>query len=404
MSSEDSRPPSRHRGLRIAAIVGGAIAVIVVGGGIATRASNSKHLRQETDAQAQPVVTVSLPARGGTSYAIDLPGRLEAYSRAPIYARVSGYLKDWHVDIGSPVQAGQLLADIEAPDLDQQLAQGQADLLTAQANAALASTTAVRWKVLFKTNSVSQQDVDAKNGDLAAKQAIAKATAANVDRLKVLEGFKRIVAPFSGTVTARFTDIGALINAGGGTGLELFVVSDTHKLRLYVNVPQNYATRVVSGTQAQLTVPERPGRTFTATVEASARSVDPASGSTLVQLGVDNEAGELVPGAYASVHFNLPLPSANLSVPASALIFDHSGLQVATLGPDNRVIFKAVTVSRDLGDSVELSSGLAANDRIIDSPPDGIANGDAVRIGPGSTSGGMLADAPTRGSPPRASR
>jgi multidrug efflux pump subunit AcrA (membrane-fusion protein) len=168
MSSEDSRPPSRHRGLRIAAIVGGAIAVIVVGGGIATRASNSKHLRQETDAQAQPVVTVSLPARGGTSYAIDLPGRLEAYSRAPIYARVSGYLKDWHVDIGSPVQAGQLLADIEAPDLDQQLAQGQADLLTAQANAALASTTAVRWKILFKTNSVSQQDVDAKNGDLAA--------------------------------------------------------------------------------------------------------------------------------------------------------------------------------------------------------------------------------------------
>jgi RND family efflux transporter MFP subunit len=404
MSSEDSRPPSHHRGLRIAAIVGGAIAVIVVGGGIATRASNSKQLRQETDAQAQPVVTVSLPARGGSSYAINLPGRLEAYSRAPIYARVSGYLKDWHVDIGSPVQAGQLLADIEAPDLDQQLAQGEADLLTAQANAALASTTAVRWKVLFKTNSVSQQDVDAKNGDLAAKQAIAKATAANVDRLKVLEGFKRIVAPFSGTVTARFTDIGALINAGSGTGLELFVVSDTHKLRLYVNVPQNYGTRVVSGTQAQLTVPERPGRTFTATVEASARSVDPASGSTLVQLGVDNEAGELVPGAYSSVHFNLPLPSANLSVPASALIFDHSGLQVATLGPGNRVIFKPVTVSRDLGDSVELSSGLTANDRIIDSPPDGIANGDAVRIGPGSTSGGMLAAAPTRGSPPRASR
>jgi RND family efflux transporter MFP subunit len=384
--------------------VGGAIAVIVVGGGIATRASNSKHLRQETDAQAQPVVTVSLPARGSNSYAIDLPGRLEAYSRAPIYARVSGYLKDWHVDIGSPVQAGQLLADIEAPDLDQQLAQGQADLLTAQANAALASTTAVRWKVLFKTNSVSQQDVDAKNGDLAAKQAIAKATAANVDRLKVLEGFKRIVAPFSGTVTARFTDIGALINAGSGTGLELFVVSDTHKLRLYVNVPQNYAARVVPGTQAQLTVPERPSRTFTATVEASARSVDPASGSTLVQLGVDNEAGELVPGAYTSVHFNLPLPSANLSVPASALVFDHSGLQVAILGPDNRVIFKPVTVSRDLGDSVELSSGLTANDRVIDSPPDGIANGDAVRIGPGSTSGGMLADAPTRGSPPRASR
>jgi RND family efflux transporter MFP subunit len=397
MSSEASSPAAHHRGLRIAAIVGSAIAVMVVGGGIATRASNSKQLRQETDAQAQPVVTVSLPARGGNSYAIDLPGRLEAYSRAPIYARVSGYLKNWHVDIGSPVQAGQLLAEIEAPDLDQQLAQGEADLLTAQANAALAGTTAVRWKVLFKTNSVSQQDVDAKNGDLAAKEAISKATAANVDRLKVLEGFKRIVAPFSGTVTARLTDIGALINAGGGTGLELFVVSDTHKLRLYVNVPQNYATRVVSGTQAQLTVPEHPGRTFTATVEASARSVDPASGSTLVQLAVDNATGELVPGAYANVRFSLPVASANLSVPASALIFDHSGLQVATLGPDNRVIFKPVTVARDLGDSVELSAGLVANDRIIDSPPDGIANGDAVRIGPGSTSSGMLADtSPTK--------
>jgi RND family efflux transporter MFP subunit len=382
MSSENSNPPAHHRGLRIAAMVGVAVAVIVVGGGIATRASNSKRVRQVTDTQAQPVVTILLPARGGNSYAIDLPGRLEAYSRAPIYARVSGYLKDWHVDIGSPVRTGQLLAEIEAPDLDQQLAQGQADLLTAQANAALARTTAVRWKVLFKTNSVSQQDVDAKNGDLAAKEAIAKATAANVDRLKVLEGFKRIVAPFSGTVTARLTDIGALINAGGGTGLELFVVSDTHKLRLYVNVPQNYATR------------ERPGRTFTATVEASARSVDAASGSTLVQLAVDNEAGELVPGAYANVRFNLPLASANLSVPASALVFDHRGLQVATLGPHNRVIFKPVKVARDLGESVEISSGLTANDRIIDSPPDGVGDGDEVRVGPGSTSAGMIADAP----------
>jgi RND family efflux transporter MFP subunit len=404
MSSEGSSPPTHHRGLRIAGLLGIATAVIVVGGGLATRASNSKRLQQQTRAQAEPVVTVSLPTRGGNSYAIDLPGRLEAYSRAPIYARVSGYLKDWHADIGSPVRAGELLAQIEAPDLDQQLAQAEADLLTAQANAALARTTAVRWKILFKTNSVSQQDVDAKNGDQAAKEAIAKATAANVDRLKVLEGFKRIVAPFNGTVTARLTDIGALINAGSGAGLELFVVSDTHKLRLYINVPQNYATRVVPGTQAQLTVPERPGRTFAATVEASARSVDPASGSTLVQLAVDNAAGELFPGAYANVRFDLSLASANVSVPASALIFDHNGLQVATLGPDNRVIFKPVKVARDLGDSVEISSGLTAENRIIDSPPDGITNGDAVRIGPGSTSAGMLAAAPSGASPPKALR
>jgi RND family efflux transporter MFP subunit len=401
MSSEGSNLPAHHRGLRIAAAVGAAVAVIVVGGGIAARASNSRHLKQQTDAQAEPVVTVSLPVQGGNSYTIDLPGRLQAYSRAPIYARVSGYLKDWHVDIGTPVHAGEPLADIEAPDLDQQLAQGEADLLTAQANSALARTTAARWKILFKTNSVSQQDVDARNGDLAAKEAIAKATAANVDRLKVLEGFKRIVAPFDGTVTARFTDIGALINAGSGSGLELFVISDTHKLRLYVNVPQNYATRVVPGTQAQLTVPERPGRTFTATVEASARSVDPSSGSTLVQLAVDNASGELFPGAYSSVHFNLPLPSASLNVPAGALVFDHRGLQVATLGPDNRVIFKPVKIARDLGDSVEISSGLTATDRIIDGPPDGIASGDMVRIGPGSTSAGMVAAAPRPVTPPR---
>jgi RND family efflux transporter MFP subunit len=401
MSPEGPNPPVNRRGLHITAAVGAAIALIVVGGGIATRASNGRQLRQQTDAQAQPVVTVSSPVQGARTYAIDLPGRLEAYSRAPIYARVSGYLQDWHVDIGSPVRTGQVLADIEAPDLDQQLAQARADLLTAQANAALARTTAARWKVLFATNSVSQQDVDAKNGDQAAKQAIVKATAANVDRLRVLEGFKRIVAPFNGTVTARFTDIGALINAGGGSGLELFVVSDTHKLRLYVNVPQNYATRVVSGTQAELTVPERPGRTFTATVESSARSVDPSSGSTLVQLAVDNEAGELVPGAYASVHFNLPLPAASLSVPASALVFDHSGLQVATLGPDNRVVFKPIKVAHDMGDSVEISSGLTADDRIIDSPPDGIANGDAARIGPGSASTGMLAAAQSKVTPSR---
>jgi RND family efflux transporter MFP subunit len=392
--SPEASAPRFPRGLRIAAIVGMSAAALFVGSGIVTRASNRTHLRALTDTQAQPVVTVTVPVRGRNSYAIELPGRLEAYSRAPIYARVSGYLRNWQVDIGTSVRAGQQLAEIEAPDLDQQLSQAQADLLTARANAALASTTAVRWKLLFKTNSVSQQDVDAKNGDLAAKQAIVKATQANVERLEVLEGFKRIVAPFDGIVTARLTDVGALINAGSGAGLELFVVSDTHKLRLYVNVPQIYAARVASGTKAQISVPERPGQTFLATVEASAQSVDPASGATLVQLAVDNEARKLVPGAYANVRFDLPLAAANLSVPASALIFDHNGTQVAALGPGNRVVFKPVKVARDLGDTIEISSGLTADDRIIDSPPDGIGSGDAVRIGPGSGSVGMLAGSP----------
>lgn len=393
MSPEPVVHTVSRRGLRIAALAGVAIAVLVVGGGIASRAANSKRLSQWTAANAQPVVTVTQPQPANGAAVLALPGRLEAYSRAPIYARVPGYLKSWKVDIGASVQAGQLLAEIEAPDLDQQLSQALADLLTARANAALASTTAKRWQDLVKSDAVSLQDVDMKNGDLAAKTAIVKATKANVDRLEVMEGFKRITAPFDGIVTARATDVGALINAGSGKGLELFVISDTHKLRLYVSVPQNYAAQITAGTQAQMTVPERPGRTFTATVETTSQSVDPSSGSTLVELAVDNASGELVPGAFANVRFALPLTSASLSVPASALIFDSRGARVATLGADNRVVLEPVTIARDLGTVIEISSGLAATDRVIDSPPDGIGKGDQVRIAPGSTGGSMLAAA-----------
>ena len=393
MSPEPVVHTVSRRGLRIAALAGVAIAVLVVGGGIASRAANSKRLSQWTAANAQPVVTVTQPQPANGSAVLALPGRLEAYSRAPIYARVPGYLKSWQVDIGASVQAGQLLAEIEAPDLDQQLSQALADLLTARANAALAGTTAKRWQDLVKSDAVSLQDVDMKNGDLAAKTAIVKATKANVDRLEVMEGFKRITAPFDGIVTARATDVGALINAGSGKGLELFVISDTHKLRLYVSVPQNYAAQITAGTQAQMTVPERPGQTFTATVETTSQSVDPSSGSTLVELAVDNASGQLVPGAFANVRFALPLTSASLSVPASALIFDSRGARVATLGADNRVVLEPVTIARDLGTVIEISSGLAATDRVIDSPPDGIGKGDQVRIAPGSTGGSMLAAA-----------
>ena len=393
MSPEPVVPTVSRRGLRIAALAGVALAVLVVGGGIASRAANSKRLSQWTAANAQPVVTVTQPQPANGSAVLALPGRLEAYSRAPIYARVPGYLKSWQVDIGASVQAGQLLAEIEAPDLDQQLSQALADLLTARANAALASTTAKRWQDLVKSDAVSLQDVDMKNGDLAAKTAIVKATKANVDRLEVMEGFKRITAPFDGIVTARATDVGALINAGSGKGLELFVISDTHKLRLYVSVPQNYAAQITAGTRAQMSVPERPGRTFTATVETTSQSVDPSSGSTLVELAVDNASGELVPGAFANVRFDLPLTSASLSVPASALIFDSRGARVATLGADNRVVLEPVTIARDLGTVIEISSGLAATDRVIDSPPDGIGKGDQVRIAPGRAGGSMLAAA-----------
>ncbi len=392
MSPESSTRTVSRRGLGIVALVAVAIAVAVVGSGIASRASASKRLRQWTDAQSQPVVTVVQAHSSGSSSGLKLPGRLEAYSRAPIYARVNGYVKDWKVDIGGHVRAGQLLADIEAPDVDQQLSQAKADLLTAQANAALAGTTARRWQQLVKTDAVSLQEVDMKNGDFAAKQAIVKATQANLQRLEVMESFKRIVAPFDGIVTARTTDVGALINAGSGKGLELFVVSDTQKLRLYVNVPQNYVALITPGTNAQMTVPERPGQTYAATVETTAQSVDPASGATLVQLAVDNASGDLLPGAFANVRFELPMVSTDLSVPASALIFDSSGARLATLVADNRVVLKPVTIARDLGTVIEISSGVSANDRIVDSPPDGVAQGDQVRVAPGATHGAMLAD------------
>ena len=395
MSPEPSVRVVSGRALRIAALVAGAIALVVVGSGIAARAATSRHLRQWTGANAEPVVSVTQPQPGDSSYALELPGRLEAYSRAPIYARVSGYLKDWKVDIGGRVRAGQMLGEIEAPDLDQQLSQAKADLMTAQANEALAKTTAERWQRLLKTDSVSVQEVDMKVGDFAAKDAIVKAASANVERLQVLEGFKRVVAPFDGIVTARDTDVGALINAGSGKGLELFVVSDIHRLRLYVNVPQNYVAQVTPGTKAQVTVPERPGQTFTATVETTSQSVDPSSGATLVQLGVDNQAGLLLPGAFANVHLDLPVAAADLSVPASALIFDHRGVRVATVGPDNRIEFKPIRIARDLGDVVQISSGLAANDRIVDSPPDGIGKGDQVRIAAAAANGAAVAVAST---------
>ena len=391
MSPDLPARPFSHRKLRIVAFVAAAIAVAVVAEGVASRYSSSRQLRQWTESQAQPVVTVTQPQPPDRSSVLELPGRLEAYSRAPIYARVSGYVKDWKVDIGARVQAGQLLADIEAPDVDQQLSQAKADLLTAQANAALAVTTAKRWQGLVKSDSVSLQEVDMKNGDRAAKEAIVKATEANVERLEVVEGFKRIVAPFDGTVTARTTDVGDLINAGSGKGLELFVVSDTRKLRLYVNVPQSDVAQIQSGTTAQVTVPERPGRTYTATVETTADAVDPTSGATLVQLTVDNAAGELLPGAFANVHFDLPQAAGNLTIAASALIFDSGGVRVATLDSGNRVILKPVRVARDRGDVIEISSGLAATDRIIDSPPDGIGNSDPVRLAPVAAVGPMLA-------------
>lgn len=380
MPPDTSVPNGALSQLRLAGIVAAVIVLIIVVAGLSLRASDNEQLRNWTEEQAIPSVVIIKPGKQGDTPTLDLPGRLEAYSRASLYARVSGYLKSWKVDIGTPVKAGQLLAEIEAPDLDQQLLQGKADLASARANASLAEITAARWQLLVKQNYVSKQAADEKTGDFMAKQALANSAQANLDRLQALKNFTRIVAPFDGLVTARGTDIGALINVGSGVGLELFEVSKTDTLRVYVNVPQTYVPSIPPGTTARITVPERPGKVYAAAVAASAQAVNIASGATLMQILVDNANGELLPGAFANISFDLPHNFEVLSVPASALMFDKAGLRVATVGPDSRVILKAVTIMRDLGKLIELSSGLAPDDRVIETPPDGIAEGDLVRI------------------------
>jgi RND family efflux transporter MFP subunit len=311
---------------------------------------------------------------------LDLPGRLEAFSRAPIYARVSGYLKEWKVDIGANVKTGQMLAEIEAPDLDQQLLQARADLLNTQATARLSEATLKRRQSLANSNIISQQDLDERIADLASKQAAVKSSQANVDRLEALAGYKKVLAPFDGVVTARETDVGSLINAGSSTAPAMFVISDTSKLRVYVNVPQSYVPNVRIGTKAMVTVPEYPDRKFPATVEFSSQAVDSQSGTSRMQLIVGNEAGLLLAGGYANVRFNLSRDVQPLHVPASALLFDQNGLRVATVGADDKVVLKTVTIARDLGRDIEIATGLAADDRIILAPPDGLVDGAQVRI------------------------
>lgn len=399
MSPSEIQPSEARRtqrGLRIAGIVGAIAAIAIVATGVFARSRGEAKLREWTEAQAIPTVAVAAPAANPDGDALKLPGRLEAYARAPLYARTSGYLKSWTADIGTPVKAGQLLAEIETPDLDQQLQQARADLATAQANETLAGITAARWQKILQSNAVSKQDVDEKTGDLAAKRALVASAKANVDRYVAMKGFTRIVAPFDGIVTARNTDVGALVNAGSAAGQELFVVSDTRKLRVYVNVPQNSVPDVPPGTKATLTVPEHADKTYTATVEASSQSVNAQSGTTLMQLVVDNAAGELLPGSYANVSLALPHDAHALRIPASALIFDAAGLRVATVGADDRVVMKPVTIARDYGKTIQIGSGLDADDRVIQNPPDGVAAGSEVRIA-GNAAPAEKAPAPAKG-------
>jgi membrane fusion protein, multidrug efflux system len=373
-----SPQPLRH--LKSAAAVALMIAAGVVSGGIFSRVHAHQELTEWTEAAAIPTVATVEPEPSPTSQLLVLPGRLAAYINAPIYARVSGYLHSWYADIGTHVKAGQLLAIIDTPDLDQQLRQAQADLQNSVANEKLAASTAKRWTEMLKQESVSQQETDEKTADLLAKQATVEANEANVRRLEALESFKRITAPFDGVLTARDTDVGQLIDAGSGSGPELFTDSDMKQLRVYVSVPQSDAAAIQPGMKATLTVPERPGATFEAKLVDTDQSISPTSGTLLVQLSVENHAGLLFPGEYTEVHLSLPGNPGSLSVPASALVFRQHGTQVAVVDGNNHVQLRDVTIGTDYGTRVEITTGLHAGERVVDNPPDSLTNGDVVRI------------------------
>lgn len=373
-------PPKPTRSLKLIGVVAVVVAIGIAANGILGRDRSDATLAKWTADQAVPTVAVIVPKAGTGGQQLVLPGDVEAYFEAPIYARVNGYVKIWYQDIGAHVKAGQVLADIDTPDLDQQLAQAQASLGTAKADAALANLTAKRWQALQSTDAVSQQSVDERTGEAAAKKANVEAAAANVRRLEAMEGFKRITAPFDGVVTVRKTDIGALINAGSSAGHELFKVADIHKMRVYVRVPQAMAAGLKDGMTASLHLPQYPNKTFDAVLTNTSNAVSKDSRSLLVELQVENKDGQLWPGTFAEVHFNLPDDPHILHVPTSALLFRKEGMEVATVGADGKIVLKPVELGRDLGTDVEIRSGLAVTDKVVDNPSDSIAQGDIVRV------------------------
>jgi RND family efflux transporter MFP subunit len=352
--------------------------------GISTRAKALAVVARETRELAVPTVSVVRPDKGAPQQEIVLPGTMQAFTDAPIYARTNGYLRKWYADIGTRVRAGQVLADIDTPEIDRQLEQTRADMATAEANLRLAQTTADRYRDLIKSNSVAQQDLDNANGNLEAKQTAVASSRANVNRLEQLHAFGRITSPFDGVVTARNTDVGALIDSGSNAK-ELFHVASVRRLRVFVNVPELYSRAAHPGMQADLTLAEFPGRRFAATLARTAESIDLASRSLLTEFDVDNPKGELLPGSYVQVHLKLPTETSTFKLPVNTLIFRTEGLQVATIIGGTRVALTPVTLGRDFGTSVEVITGLAGNEQVIVNPPDSIQTGQTVRVAAAQT-------------------
>jgi RND family efflux transporter MFP subunit len=389
MSSEIVKTPNRRR-LWLFGTTALVIAGWVVASGIISRAHSERALVKLSDEQAVPTVALATPVHDTQAQSLSLPGTIQPYYKASIFARVPGYLKNWQQDIGAHVTAGQVLASIDTPDLDQQFDQAKADLATAQANEQLAALTAKRWHALVGTQSVAQQAADEKAGDEAAKKATVDAAQANVRRLEALEAFKTIVAPFDGVVTARNTDVGALINAGSD-GQELFEVSDLHRVRIYVQVPQAFSAELRPGLKASFDLPQYPGRHFEATLVTVSNSVTATSRSMLAELQADNPENELMAGTFCDVHFEIPSDPSVVRLPATALVASDRGIEVATVGSDGKAVLKSIQLGRDLGDSVEVVAGLAATDQVIDSPPETLETGDPVRLAPSTAAAQKLA-------------
>lgn len=361
-------------------IVAGLIAVTAVGVGIGLRMNQQRKLAAWTTDQSIPTVSIIHPKPADGADALRLPATLQALNTAPIYARTSGYVRSWAVDIGQSVREGQVLAVLDAPEVEQQLIAARADLQTALANRQLAASTAERWSTMLTKEAVSRQAADEKLGDLAAKTAAADAARANVARLEALMGFTRLVAPFDGVVTTRNAQIGALVAAGAAGSPPLFTVSDVSRIRAFVRVPQLYAARVKPGQRVELNLPEYPGRPFTAQVTRDAGAIEPSSGTVLVELQAANGDRSLKPGAFAQAEFKVSGAASAVSLPPTAIIIGADGAQVALRGPNGRAILRKVAIGRDHGSSVEIAAGLTAKDEVIDNPPEALQNGDPVRL------------------------
>ncbi len=378
--------PAHHWWIAILAFV--LVAGLVLSG-ILPRIQARVALRKETQDLAVPTVTVTHPRKAGAGQDLVLPANVQAFVDSPIYARTNGYLKRWYVDIGAHVKTGQLLAEIDTPEVTQQLHQARADLATAQANVALAKITADRYRDLLKTDSVSKQEADNAAGDYAAKQAIVQSAEANVRRLEELQSFQKIYAPFSGVISARNTDVGSLIDAGssGGTRTELFHLVQPDQLRVYVNVPEAYAPAAKVGMTADLLLAEFPGRTFQGKLVRTAEAIDRATRTLLVEIDVDNPTGTLLSGAYAEVHMKLPADATSLIVPVNTLLFRSEGLRVAVVTDGQHAELRKVTLGHDYGTEVEVVSGLTGDETVILNPPDSLVSGQAVRIMQGAPPG-----------------